>query len=256
MARKTFQLSYSGEAPKALAWDDLLAIFDELFGMEARSLAKFPSVLGGTWSGWYDARNVKHEADSLNEVRQAYDRKETAEIYFSSGTTYFLYTPGSLRALIKIQSESENRAEQCLAIVRAYFPRVDRYDVFISYASADSAVAAELKNDFEQHGWKCFMSEKDIEVSAKWQEKIRDALLQSERVLILITPRSIAKPWILMETGAAWVLDKPLIPALIQVAPAELAEPVSSRQARVIETTAQRRDLVAELTQRREIQLT
>jgi hypothetical protein len=51
-----------------------------------------------------------------------------------------------------------------------------------------------------------------------------------------------------METGAAWVLEKELIPALVQVAPSELLDPIRRYQARVIETTDQKRALVTELT--------
>jgi hypothetical protein len=50
-----------------------------------------------------------------------------------------------------------------------------------------------------------------------------------------------------METGAAWALGKPLIPALSHVAPNELLDPIRRYQARVIETTAQRESLVNEL---------
>lgn len=51
-----------------------------------------------------------------------------------------------------------------------------------------------------------------------------------------------------METGAAWVLGKTLIPALSQVSVKDLLDPIRRHQARVIETTAQRKALVNELT--------
>jgi len=91
------------------------------------------------------------------------------------------------------------------------------------------------------------MAEKDIEVSAEWQDSIRDALRGSKRVLVILTPRSINRPWVLMETGAAWALGKPLVPALSQVEPNQLIDPIRRHQARVIETTKQRRSLIAEL---------
>jgi TIR domain len=127
-------------------------------------------------------------------------------------------------------------------------PVPPKYDVFISYTAGDSALATELKSDFEHQGWKCFMAEKDIPVAAEWQDTIRTALLGSQRILILLTTRSLDKPWVLMETGAAWVLEKELIPALVQVAPSSLIDPIRRYQARVIETTAQRKAFVQELT--------
>jgi hypothetical protein len=121
-------------------------------------------------------------------------------------------------------------------------------DELISYAAGDSAIADELRNDLEKKGLKCFMAEKDIQVATEWQDSIRAALIGSKRVLVLLTPRSLNRPWVLMETGAAWALGKALIPALSHVSANELLDPIRRHQARVIETTAQRQSLVNELT--------
>ena len=125
---------------------------------------------------------------------------------------------------------------------------VSKFDVFISYTAGDAAIADELRNDLEKNGLKCFMSEKDIQVATEWQESIRAALIGSKRVLVLLTPRSINRPWVLMETGAAWALGKALIPALSHVVANELLDPIRRHQARVIETTAQKQALVNELS--------
>jgi len=122
-----------------------------------------------------------------------------------------------------------------------------KFDVFLSYAAGDSAIANELRDDLQSRGLSCFMAEKDIEVATEWQDSIRAALLGSKRILVLLTPRSITRPWVLMETGAAWALGKALIPALSQVDSSNLLDPIRRYQARVIETTAQRRALVNEL---------
>jgi hypothetical protein len=127
------------------------------------------------------------------------------------------------------------------------FPLAPKFDLFISYASGDAAIAAEFREHAEQMGITCFMAERDIVVASEWQDSIRAALLGSKRVLLLITPRSINRPWIWMETGAAWALGKPLIPALSHVEPNDLLDPIRRYQARTIETIAQRRALINEL---------
>jgi hypothetical protein len=139
-------------------------------------------------------------------------------------------------------------ASQLDAWLNRVVPPTPQFDVFISYAAGDSAVADELRSDLEKSGLKCFMAEKDILVAAEWQDSIRAALIGSKRVLVLLTPRSINRPWVLMETGAAWALGKPLIPALSHVAANDLLDPIRRHQARVIETTAQRLALVNELS--------
>jgi hypothetical protein len=129
--------------------------------------------------------------------------------------------------------------------------RESEYDIFISYASADSALANELRSQIEAGGFTTFMAEKDIPVSSLWKQTIRDALRSSSQVLILLTPNSIDRPWVLLETGAAWALDKALIPAMAFVDPNRFVDPLRDIQARKIETTQQKTELVAEIVARK-----
>ncbi|MHB1423997.1 MAG: TIR domain-containing protein [Gemmataceae bacterium] len=126
-------------------------------------------------------------------------------------------------------------------------PTTPTFDIFLSYATGDSELAAELKELLECEGLRCFMAEKDIPVASEWQGIIRSALLGSKRILLLLSQRSLNRPWVLMETGAAWALGKDLIPALVQVSPNELIDPIRRYQGRIIETIAQRKALVKEL---------
>jgi TIR domain len=141
--------------------------------------------------------------------------------------------------------EDPARLKECLDRILPPPPPV--YDVFISYATGDSSLAEELKEDLQGRGLRCFMAEKDIPVAVIWETEIRNALLGSKRILLLLTPRSVTRPWVLMETGAAWALKKDLIPALVQVSSRDLVEPIRNYQARIIETLAQRKNLVEEL---------
>lgn len=122
-----------------------------------------------------------------------------------------------------------------------------KYNVFLSYAADDSGLATELHDELKKKRISCFMAEKDVAVATEWQDAIRDALRSASRILLLLTPRSLDRPWVLMETGAAWALDIPIVPALVHVTPDQLPDPVRRYQARIIETTAQRRGLIREL---------
>jgi hypothetical protein len=123
------------------------------------------------------------------------------------------------------------------------------YDIFISYAHSDAHIAKEIRDELENRNLKCFMAEKDVRAGADWNEDIRSALRGSNLVLLLITSRSVNKPWILLEAGAAWVLRKRIVPAVNQIDAKELIEPLSRSQARVIETNAQRVALARELAE-------
>ena len=93
------------------------------------------------------------------------------------------------------------------------------------------------------------MAKKDIAGGARWEPGIREALMASKRILLLLTPRSKDRLWVLLEIGAAWALGKDIVPALVQVSPGELEDPIRHYQARVIETSAQRNRLVEELAE-------
>ena len=140
--------------------------------------------------------------------------------------------------------DDTNRFE---AFLNRIAPKPEEFEVFISYATADSPLACEFKASLDRRGIACFLSEKDIAVADEWQDRVRTALLGSRRIMILVTPRSLMRPWVLLETGAAWALGKPLIPALVQVSPSELGEPIRRYRPRTIETTAERESLIDEI---------
>lgn len=127
---------------------------------------------------------------------------------------------------------------------------VQRYDVFFSYSTEDKDIATELHRKLTATGLKCFLAEKDIRASEIWESRIRDALKDSNLVLLLITPRSVSSPWVLVEAGAAWGLNKKVLPLLMFVKPENLVDPIRKHQARIVETPAHIQTLVDELSSR------
>lgn len=119
--------------------------------------------------------------------------------------------------------------------------------IFLSYSNQDSNIAKNLYASFKKTGASCFMAEKDISAGELWEERIRQELITSDWVVILVTPRSKNRLWVAAEAGAAWVLNKKLVAALMFVDPNELIEPIKKRQSRVIETPEQMEDLINEL---------
>jgi hypothetical protein len=45
-----------------------------------------------------------------------------------------------------------------------------------------------------------------------WLQKIKEALSSAEIVILMLSKRSVARPWVNFEAGAAWLADKTLIP--------------------------------------------
>lgn len=125
--------------------------------------------------------------------------------------------------------------------------RFETYDVFFSYSSYDEHIAKELADKFREAGLRCFLSAKDLRGGAVWKPSLRDAIRQSDKILLLITPRSKDSRWISLETGAAWMLQKELIPLTQFVSPEDLGDIANDHQVRVVETEQQRVALISEL---------
>ncbi|HEU4456433.1 MAG TPA: toll/interleukin-1 receptor domain-containing protein [Longimicrobium sp.] len=121
------------------------------------------------------------------------------------------------------------------------------YDVFVSYTQRDGEIAADLASRLHDAGITCFLADRSILAAAEWEPAIRTAIWQCRRMLLLITPRSKDSLWVAAEAGAAWVLEKEMIPVLMFVDPPELFDPIRKFQARTVETPQQMDALVREL---------
>ena len=125
------------------------------------------------------------------------------------------------------------------------------YDIFLSYAHVDAEIALNLHGKLRAAGLSCFMAEQDISAATEWEPAIRNALCDADNVLLLITPRSKDSKWVIAEAGAAWALNKTVVPALMFVNPTELIVPISKFQSCRVETPSQIEQLVATLAARR-----
>jgi hypothetical protein len=78
------------------------------------------------------------------------------------------------------------------------------YQVFISHATTDKWLAKVLCEKIEESGATTFRDDRDIKGGDDIPEEIRRQIKQSKEVLVLLTPESANRPWILLEIGAAW----------------------------------------------------
>jgi tetratricopeptide (TPR) repeat protein len=61
-------------------------------------------------------------------------------------------------------------------------------------------------------------------------EKIRIALKAFPRLWLLVTPESVESKWVTSEWGAAWVLQKEIVPILLRCSPDQLPEQLKNYQ--------------------------
>lgn len=91
------------------------------------------------------------------------------------------------------------------------------YSIFVSHVNEDKEFAVSLKEALESfflRAIRVFVSsaEGEIVLGSDWFESIENALTEADAVILLLTPRSITRPWVNFEAGAAWFAKKPLLP--------------------------------------------
>jgi len=91
-----------------------------------------------------------------------------------------------------------------------------QHDVFLSYSSVNSSEAAQMSRAVTDSGYKVFLAEKSIEPGLDFAEEIRRSLKGSREVWLLVSPSSIRSEWVTTEWGAAWALEKKIVPILLR----------------------------------------
>ena len=110
--------------------------------------------------------------------------------------------------------------------------------IFISFIHEEGEVAAAL-----QQLIRVKLERDDVFLASEWQfmlvrtvlQKITAELRESKVVVLLLSPRSVRRPWVNFEAGGAWLANKVLIPVCHAGLTVEgLPKPYSSLQSLVI----------------------
>ena len=104
------------------------------------------------------------------------------------------------------------------------------YDVFLSYSRHDEMEASQIRDKLSAHALDCFMAGKALCGGDPFSEKIRDALCSAREMCILFTPNARKSEWVTTEWGAAWALNKVIVPVLLRTSPDDLPDRLRSVQ--------------------------
>jgi len=78
------------------------------------------------------------------------------------------------------------------------------YQIFLSHATADKWIAKVICEKIEQTGASTFRDDRDINGGDDIPEEIRQQIKRSQELVVLLTPESVGREWVLLEVGAAW----------------------------------------------------
>jgi hypothetical protein len=93
---------------------------------------------------------------------------------------------------------------------------VDPVTSFISYSRTDADFVLRLCQDLRGAGTSIWLDKLDIRPGEDWDESIARALAECGRMVIVLSPTSVASDNVLDEVGYALSKKKPIIPILLQ----------------------------------------
>ncbi len=106
-----------------------------------------------------------------------------------------------------------------------------RLQVFISHATADKWIAKVLCEKIDLSGAVSFRDDRDIKGGDDIPDEIVKQIKASDEVLILLTPQSVSRPWVLLEAGMAIARRKRIVPVLYHVTADPIPAMIKSKKA-------------------------
>lgn len=107
--------------------------------------------------------------------------------------------------------------------------------MFISHSEKDRWIAHQISTLIKAKGKKykinTFLYEKDIDGGESIPESIKISIKDCNEFVVLLSRYSIERPWVLIEIGAAWVLEKHITAIIDKVSIKELPDIISSDKA-------------------------
>jgi hypothetical protein len=88
----------------------------------------------------------------------------------------------------------------------------DALRVFLSYAAADKPYADRVRSVLSRRANLRIFTTESLSAGEDWASRLKDELSRCQLFVVVLSPSSVESNWILHELGAAWGLNKPIIP--------------------------------------------
>ncbi|MEU6354863.1 toll/interleukin-1 receptor domain-containing protein [Streptomyces sp. NPDC047072] len=183
------------------------------------ALADLPGADTDTFFSAYGLSEAYHRPGrmaskkaKINSAIRAAEAQKRVELVLSAAADHFRLT---------LAEDSTQYAAEFTATQPSRNEMNSGGSVFISHASADSELAAALKDHLilggVPHRRIFFSSENSTGIPAgqNVHRHLQETLANSTLVIELISQTFLTRPYCLMELGAAWVLNKPTYPLVV-----------------------------------------
>ncbi|MFH1521813.1 MAG: toll/interleukin-1 receptor domain-containing protein, partial [archaeon] len=228
-------MSYRGFSEKPLSSEQLLDLFDNLWGKDARELPKYPKVIGGVSAFWRSADGVKHNASSMSEILNAYKKELTYDIYVGGKINenpriLLSYIPAKREATFQITAQNEEMANQYIEYAKEMFPKKSIPSVFLSYASGELALADFVKKiitNWVGDQLDVFIARRDISPGDNPLKVMMEKKLKlAEAIVPICSMQSRKSPWVWWESASIWARNKNIYPLFTNISPNDFGAPL------------------------------
>lgn len=153
-----------------------------------------------------------HDQELIVPLKNKFDEEQVAyTLRHLAGKEYFTQTAGGYYL-------SQKGFDEWL------FPngQVESNKIFLSHASEDRVMAAEIKEELEKNGFNVFVAHDDIPGTEEWREKILSELKISEIFIALRTKNYSKKSFTEQECGFALAMGKRILSLCVDSSPSEM----------------------------------
>lgn len=108
--------------------------------------------------------------------------------------------------------------------------------IFLSYAVTDSVYAHKLRVLLSQRPNLHIFTTEMLSAGEDWESKLKDEISQCDIFVVVLSPNSVNSKWVLHELGAAWAINKLIIPVVTH--PEVFSKiPVTLSKVKLVETS-------------------
>jgi hypothetical protein len=94
-----------------------------------------------------------------------------------------------------------------------------RYDIFLSYSRADTALVAPLRDELRRLGYRVFFDTQSIEPGELWKTRLERSIKNSRTLVLCWSEHTRGSDYITFEYSRAEALHKPILPWLLDKTP-------------------------------------
>jgi hypothetical protein len=165
-------MHWRGSRQAPLSWEELVALFDAIFGPGEHELLSYPVRIGSMTGSWLDSAQDQYALGSLEELAESYRAGLTGSISFSRwrGETSerWTYWPGEPRPRAESQFQGPPSIVDAhgVAFDAAFHDDFDGQLILVSWGGKESKSVAEVLTRILQPrfaGVKVFFSELSID---------------------------------------------------------------------------------------------